>query len=233
MLCWSGIQAGPLPVLNHNHNHNVLYAVMSTFGMSSLEDMPSDAHFSDFASKSKQECKQLFEKKIREVIDKHFNFITLEFPSTVTSAQTNAGCTTTSQASESRHTYTTSSQTNTSRHMPHHKLMHQCSLWTTILCYPIQMKYFHLDCFFMEYIDSIKEGDGDRILRCWRYMLLLFKVSNKTKYSVEAYNLLAHYQYLFSERMCKQLLWSRTVNVQVNQAKIYPWTYIWNIWIGT
>jgi len=79
----------------------------------------------------------------------------------------------------------------------------------------MQMKYFHLDCFLMEYIDSIKEGDGDRILRCWRYMVLLFKVSNKTKYPVEAYNLLAHYQYLFSERMCKQLLWSHlhTVNV--------------------
>jgi len=59
-------------------------------------------------------------------------------------------------------------------------------------------KYFHLDFFFMEYIDSIKEGDGDRIFRCWRYMLLLFKVSNKTKYSVEAYNL----QYLHTTSIC-------------------------------
>jgi len=79
---------------------------------------------------------------------------------------------------------------------------------------------FSLGLFYMEY--SIKEGGGDRILRCWRYMLLLFKVSNKTKYSVEAYSLLAHYQYLFSERMCKQLLWSCTVNVHGKQGKNIP-----------
>jgi len=42
---------------------HVLYTVMSTFGMSSLEDAPSNAYFSDFSSKSKQEHKQLFEKK--------------------------------------------------------------------------------------------------------------------------------------------------------------------------
>jgi len=78
---------------------------------------------------------------------------------------------------------------------------------------------FSLGLLYLEYIDSIKEGDGDRILRCWRYMLLLFKASNKTKFS---YSLLAHYQYLFSERMCKQLLWSRTVNVHGKPGKNIP-----------
>ena len=39
--------------------------------------------------------------------------------------------------------------------------------------------------FYKEYIDSIREGDGNRILHCWKYMLLIFKASNKTKYSVE------------------------------------------------
>ena len=47
---------------------HVLYAVMSTFGMSSLEDTPSDAYFSNFSAKSKQERKQLFEKKYERLL---------------------------------------------------------------------------------------------------------------------------------------------------------------------
>ena len=72
---------------------------------------------------------------------------------------------------------------------------------------------FSLGLFFMEYVDAIREGDGTRILCCWKYMMLLFKATNKTKYSLEAFNLLAHYRFLFSERLANQLLWSRTVNV--------------------
>ena len=52
---------------------HVLHAVICAFGMSSLEDTPSDACFSEFCAKSEQECKQIF-GKISEVIDKHFNF---------------------------------------------------------------------------------------------------------------------------------------------------------------
>ena len=31
----------------------------------------------------------------------------------------------------------------------------------------------------MEFVDAIREGDGSRILRCWRYLLLLFKATQK------------------------------------------------------
>jgi len=195
--------------------HNLSYFVCCN-GMSSLEDMPSDAYFSDFASKCKEERKQLFVKKIREVIEKHLNFITLEFPSTVTSAQTNAGCTTTSQANESCHIiYTTSSQAITLRHATSqaNTLMHSLNN-LSVLSYANEV--FSLGLSLMEYIDSIKEGDRDRILRCWRYMLLLLSVFNKTKLSFEAYNLLAYYQYLFSPRMRKQLLLSHTCTVNVH-----------------
>lgn len=70
-----------------------------------------------------------------------------------------------------------------------------------------------LGLFYMEFIDAIREGDGDRILRCWRYMLLIFKLAGRFKYSIEAFNLLAQYHFLFTERMRMQLLWSRTVNI--------------------
>ena len=70
-----------------------------------------------------------------------------------------------------------------------------------------------LGLLLMEFNDGIHEGDGNRIFRCWSYFLLLFKASNRTNYSIEAFNLLANYHYLLSPRQAMQLKWSRTVNV--------------------
>ena len=72
---------------------------------------------------------------------------------------------------------------------------------------------------YMEFVDAIREADGDRILRCWRYFLLVFKATGRTNYSAEAFKLLAQYDFLFSERMRMQLIWSRTVNVHGRPGK--------------
>lgn len=58
----------------------------------------------------------------------------------------------------------------------------------------------------MEFCDSIREGDGHRILRCWRYLMLATKRKN---YSIEALNLLAQYHFFLSQRQAQQLIWSR------------------------
>ena len=46
-----------------------------------------------------------------------------------------------------------------------------------------------LGLFYLEYSDAIREGDGLRVLRCWRYLFLLFKASNRTNYTIEAFKL--------------------------------------------
>ena len=76
-----------------------------------------------------------------------------------------------------------------------------------------------LGLLYMEFSDAIREGDGERILRCWKYLLLIFKAARHTNYSVEAFTLLAQYYYLFSERMRKQFIWSGTVNVHGHLGK--------------
>ena len=43
----------------------------------------------------------------------------------------------------------------------------------------------------LEYKDAIREGDGERILRCWKLMLLYFKYANHFNYQKEAFLLLA------------------------------------------
>lgn len=70
-----------------------------------------------------------------------------------------------------------------------------------------------LGLLYMEFTDAIREGDGERILRCWRYLLLVFKACGRKNYAIEAFTMLAQYHFLFSERMRMQLIWSRTVNV--------------------
>ena len=76
-----------------------------------------------------------------------------------------------------------------------------------------------LGLLFMEFNDGIREGDGERIIRCWRYFLPLFKLDKRTNYSVEAFILLAQYEFLFTERQKAQLMWSRTVNTHGRTGK--------------
>ena len=75
-----------------------------------------------------------------------------------------------------------------------------------------------LGLLLMEFVDGIREGDGDRIIRCWRYMMLLFKANGRKKYSIEALNLL-QLNYTLSPRMAAQLTWNRTVNVHGRPGK--------------
>ena len=52
-----------------------------------------------------------------------------------------------------------------------------------------------LGMIFLEFKDGIREGDGSRVLRCWKYFLLLFRGSGHTNYSLEALSLLTQYYY--------------------------------------
>ena len=69
-----------------------------------------------------------------------------------------------------------------------------------------------LGLFYMEFSDAIREGDGNRIRRCWRYLLPLFKASGRTNYSLETLYMLYGHNFGLSPRLSHQLLWSRCVN---------------------
>ena len=47
-----------------------------------------------------------------------------------------------------------------------------------------------LGCFYLEFRDVIKEGDGLWVLRCYRYMLPMFVSSGRKNYAIETLNLL-------------------------------------------
>ena len=62
--------------------------------------------------------------------------------------------------------------------------------------------------------DAIREGDGDRIMRYWKFFLVLFKGTTHRNYAKEAVNLLVQYHYTLSDRQKAQLLWSRCINTR-------------------
>lgn len=64
------------------------------------------------------------------------------------------------------------------------------------------------------FYDAIKEADGERILRYWKFMLIIFKSTNHYNYVKEAVNLLLQYYYKFSEREKSELLWNRCINTK-------------------
>lgn len=86
--------------------------------------------------------------------------------------------------------------------------------------YAIQL--LSLGCFYTEFSDAIREGDGNRILRCWRYLLPIFWNSGRTNYANEVFNMLYQHDYALSEAHAHQLLWGRCINVHGRTGKNIP-----------
>ena len=74
----------------------------------------------------------------------------------------------------------------------------------------------------IEFADSIREGDGERIICCWRVFFPIFKATNQTNYSIDAFILVAQHDFIFTPRMKQQLVWEPTVNVHGRLGKNIP-----------
>ena len=73
-------------------------------------------------------------------------------------------------------------------------------------------EFLTLRLMYIEFSDSLREADGNRILRCWRYLMLIFRSTQRRNYAIEGLNLLSQYHFFFSPRQREQLLWSRCIN---------------------
>ena len=60
--------------------------------------------------------------------------------------------------------------------------------------------------------DATREGDGERLIRIWKFLLLIFKAARRKNYSIEALNLQLQINYILSPRQAAQLMWSRCIN---------------------
>ncbi len=72
---------------------------------------------------------------------------------------------------------------------------------------------FMADLLFVEeFKDAVHEGDGDRMLRIWTFLLIYFRSTGYPNYAYEAIKLIAQSSALLSERQAYRLKWCRFVN---------------------
>ena len=69
-----------------------------------------------------------------------------------------------------------------------------------------------LGLFYFEFVDAVREGDGLRVLRCYKYFLPLFKSSQRHNYSIEVLTMLYQYFCALSPRLANELIWNRFIN---------------------
>ena len=62
------------------------------------------------------------------------------------------------------------------------------------------------------YYDAIKEGDGGRVLRIWKYLMLIFRDTGHRNYAKEAALLLINYHFASTERVALQIMTSHFLN---------------------
>lgn len=78
------------------------------------------------------------------------------------------------------------------------------------------MKYGML---IMNIRDAISEGDGSRVVRCWKFLLLYLKHDNGSqKYSLEVLYMMFQIHALLSPRSAHQLIWNRFTKLKHGHA---------------
>lgn len=64
------------------------------------------------------------------------------------------------------------------------------------------------------FVDARKHGDGERITRLYKFMLLYYKVDGRTKYSFQTLHYLAQINFLLPPSLSHELKWNRFVNTK-------------------
>ena len=67
--------------------------------------------------------------------------------------------------------------------------------------------------------DAVREGDGDRIIRCWRFFMLYYKAYGHHKYAIAAFRLLANISSILTEEKAHRLIWNRTISNKGGKGK--------------
>ena len=81
-----------------------------------------------------------------------------------------------------------------------------------------------LGLLYLDFKDAVREGDGERVLRLYKYLMLIWKATGHKNYAIEAFTLLSQYHLLLPQNLAEQLKWSRFVNVHGLVV-----TYTWSI----
>ena len=74
----------------------------------------------------------------------------------------------------------------------------------------------------MEFRDAWGEGDGERVICCWRLHLPHFQATGRRKYSLEAFRVQLQVNASLSLYLAHQVMWHRFVNTKGGMGKTIP-----------
>ena len=80
------------------------------------------------------------------------------------------------------------------------------------------METLSLGLLLLEFKDAVREGDGTRVIRCWKYFLIIFRVTGHKNYCLEALHLLTQYYFTLPPQYAEQMVWGRFVNSNGGQG---------------
>ena len=89
-------------------------------------------------------------------------------------------------------------------------------------CYNYARVMCHFGSLVMEFRDAWAEGDGERVIRCWRLFLPHFQVAGHTKYSLAAFNVQLQTKATLSPNAAHQVMWHRFVNTKGGMGNNIP-----------
>ena len=73
-----------------------------------------------------------------------------------------------------------------------------------------QLALLEYGMLYLNFSDAISEGDGLRILRCWKFFLMFLKAdgARSRKYAIEGLHLISQYYAILSPRDAHRLIWN-------------------------
>ena len=84
--------------------------------------------------------------------------------------------------------------------------------------YDYTQKVISLGLLYLNYKVVGREGDGERVIRMWKYLLLIFRATAHTNYAMEALTLLLQSCIILPPNLAEQVKWCRFVNVHGSVA---------------
>jgi hypothetical protein len=85
-----------------------------------------------------------------------------------------------------------------------------------------QKAFLDYGMLIMNFWDAIAEGDGDRVLRCWKFFLMYLKHqgSSSTKYCLETLYLVFQVYAILCPQAAHRLIWNRSVKNKKTSSNI-------------
>ena len=87
-----------------------------------------------------------------------------------------------------------------------------------------QLAILEYGLLYLNFCDAISEGDGMRIIQCWKFFLMFLKVDGPSsrKYSLEALHLLSQIYAILPPRDAHRLVWNRFVKAKYGMGGNIP-----------